>query len=185
MAAWKSGRGELPGGVGGRGGAVPILVPVPISGASILPGAHFYSLCKIISVFPVSLSCDHRLGTLSCVPWSNWDMQHPHGVAFWGLRAPGLPEDHTHPPFPSHPFQGCSPSPRARCPPLSSLLIFPRHSQEGNTFLIFFRRVVRPCCPSPPAPALLFSGVSLHFSPETPQPNISLLEGKGKSPRRG
>lgn len=83
-----------------------------------------------------------------------------------------------------------SPSPRPAvlsCPPsifsphLSSAVL----PQEGNTFLISFRRVVwAPAAPSPPAPALFFfSEVSPHFPPETPQLNISLLEGKGKSPR--
>lgn len=77
---------------------------------------------------------------------------------------------------------------RQGSPPPSIPSIFPPHlsaaafppalPQEGNTFLISFRPLVRTRCPFPPSLRPCFSEVSLHFPPETPRPSISLLRGK-------
>lgn len=165
MAAWKSGWGSSRRG----GGAVPVPIPVPnpIPGAPILPRAQNNLVCLFF--FFSTVTFQRQLGPAA---------SPSHRIS--GFEGP--PDSSLPPLIPQPSFPRMLPIPPC---PLSSLLIFPRRSQEGNTFLIFFRRVVRPCCPSPPAPALLFSGASLHLSPETLQANISLLEGKGKSPRRG
>lgn len=63
-------------------------------------------------------------------------------------------------------------------PHLSAAAFPPALPQEGNTFLISFRPLVRTRCPFPPSLRPCFSEVSLHFPPETPRLSISLLRGK-------